>query len=91
MRVQWCESDARCKRLTLSDLLVTPMQHAMRMPLLLEAIVRHTPSPDARERLQQRISFIRSCLSASLSLSQNFFKIFLLWKFRFNDWRTENV
>ena len=35
---KWCNRDARCKKLQLPDLLVAPVQHVMRVPLLLKEI-----------------------------------------------------
>ncbi|KPM09865.1 RhoGEF-like protein [Sarcoptes scabiei] len=39
---KWCNKDPRCKKLQLTDLLVTPVQHLMRVPLLLKAIESKT-------------------------------------------------
>ncbi|XP_076337163.1 uncharacterized protein LOC143239685 isoform X2 [Tachypleus tridentatus] len=35
---KWCSRDLRCKKLQLTDLLVSPVQHIMRVPLLLKEI-----------------------------------------------------
>lgn len=43
--VQWCNRDTRCKKLQLTDLLVAPVQHVMRVPLLLREIQNRTHDP----------------------------------------------
>jgi hypothetical protein len=40
--LQWCEQDERCHRLQLNDLLISPMQHCTKVPLLLNNIRRYT-------------------------------------------------
>ncbi|CAG2108707.1 unnamed protein product, partial [Medioppia subpectinata] len=35
---KWCNRDSRCKKLQLTDLLVSPVQHIMRVPLILKDI-----------------------------------------------------
>ncbi|XP_069141912.1 pleckstrin homology domain-containing family G member 7-like isoform X1 [Argopecten irradians] len=39
---KWCEQDPRCNRLQLNDLLVSPMQHCTKLPLLLANIRKYT-------------------------------------------------
>ncbi|GIX76265.1 putative regulation of rho protein signal transduction [Caerostris extrusa] len=38
---KWCSRDVRCKKLQLTDLLVSPVQHIMRVPLILKDIENH--------------------------------------------------
>lgn len=45
---QWCNRDTRCKKLQLTDLLVAPVQHVMRVPLLLKEIESRTTDPCER-------------------------------------------
>ncbi|KAI2800404.1 prolactin receptor [Blomia tropicalis] len=45
---KWCNRDPRCKKLQLTDLLVAPVQHVMRVPLLLKEIESRTH--DSNER-----------------------------------------
>ncbi|XP_031570861.1 uncharacterized protein LOC116305153 isoform X2 [Actinia tenebrosa] len=40
--VKWCEADPRCNRLQLTDLLVAPLQHLTKYPLLLKNIRERT-------------------------------------------------
>lgn len=40
--MQWCNRDPRCKKLQLTDLLVAPVQHIMKVPLLLREIESRT-------------------------------------------------
>ncbi|XP_055343284.1 pleckstrin homology domain-containing family G member 7-like isoform X2 [Paramacrobiotus metropolitanus] len=39
---KFCSQDRRCHRLQLTDLLVTPVQHTMKRPLLLREICKHS-------------------------------------------------
>ncbi|XP_054164293.1 uncharacterized protein LOC128961975 [Oppia nitens] len=39
---KWCNRDSRCKKLQLTDLLVSPVQHIMRVPLILKDIELRT-------------------------------------------------
>ncbi|KAI1301274.1 Pleckstrin homology domain-containing family G member 7 [Halotydeus destructor] len=39
---KWCSRDPRCKKLQLTDLLVSPVQHIMRVPLILKDIETRT-------------------------------------------------
>ncbi|XP_059351050.1 uncharacterized protein LOC130695239 isoform X2 [Daphnia carinata] len=45
---KWCNRDPRCKKLQLTDLLVAPVQHIMKVPLLLREIESRTE--DAQEK-----------------------------------------
>lgn len=45
---KWCSRDSRCKKLQLTDLLVSPVQHIMRVPLILKEIEMRTE--DASEK-----------------------------------------
>ena len=39
---QWCNKDARCKKLQLTDLLVSPVHHIMKIPLVIREIESRT-------------------------------------------------
>jgi len=60
---QFCEQDRRLHRLQLTDLLISPMQHCTKVPLLLNSIRRYTEDPyeqqmliEALEKLEKSIS-----------------------------------
>ena len=40
--LQWCEQDSRCRRLQLTDLLISPMQRCTKVPMMLNSIRQHT-------------------------------------------------
>lgn len=44
--MKWCESDTRCNRLQITDLLVAPLQHLTKYPLLLKNIRKRTAEGD---------------------------------------------
>ncbi|CAB3986249.1 rho guanine nucleotide exchange factor 26-like isoform X1, partial [Paramuricea clavata] len=46
---KWCESDPRCNRLKLTDLLVAPFQHLTKYPLLLKNIRKRTSEADKEQ------------------------------------------
>lgn len=50
--LQWCNRDPRCKKLQLTDLLVAPVQHVMRVPLLLKEIETRTVDPLEKTSIQ---------------------------------------
>ncbi|XP_077862369.1 pleckstrin homology domain-containing family G member 7-like [Saccoglossus kowalevskii] len=60
--VKWCEQDVRCKRLQLSDLLVAPIQHITKYPLLLKNIRKKTQDQTERGSLSATIQSVESCL-----------------------------
>lgn len=53
--LKWCNRDPRCKKLQLTDLLVTPVQHVMRIPLLLKEIESKTYQSDEKRIIQSII------------------------------------
>ncbi|KAF5406122.1 Pleckstrin domain-containing family G member 7 [Paragonimus heterotremus] len=59
---KWCEQDPRCRRLQLTDLLIAPMQHYMKIPLLLASIRRYTAEASEQDMLT-------SCLDKLLIIS----------------------
>ncbi|XP_064473080.1 uncharacterized protein LOC135387849 [Ornithodoros turicata] len=48
---KWCSRDPRCKKLQLTDLLVSPVQHIMRVPLILKEIEMRTEDPEERDSI----------------------------------------
>ncbi|XP_074600156.1 uncharacterized protein LOC141854391 [Brevipalpus obovatus] len=50
---KWCSRDPRCKKLQLQDLLVSPVQHIMRVPLILKDIEMRTEDQSEREHIGQ--------------------------------------
>ncbi|KAH7948004.1 hypothetical protein HPB52_017607 [Rhipicephalus sanguineus] len=58
--LQWCARDPRCKKLQLTDLLVSPVQHIMRVPLILKDIEMRTEDMEERD-----------CITAILETEEN--------------------
>ncbi|OWF41968.1 uncharacterized protein LOC110461715 [Mizuhopecten yessoensis] len=52
---KWCTQDPRCNRLQLTDLLVAPMQHCTKFPLLLNNIKKYTDNSAERNLLAELI------------------------------------
>ncbi|XP_069141397.1 uncharacterized protein [Argopecten irradians] len=59
---RWCEQDTRCKRLQLTDLLVAPMQHCTKLPLLLGNIRKYTECDDEIGQLTDSIERVEMSL-----------------------------
>jgi len=51
--LQLCMKDPRCKKLQLTDLLVSPVQHIMKVPLILKDIQSRTNEPQEKELISQ--------------------------------------
>lgn len=49
---KWSSRDVRCKKLQLTDLLVAPVQHIMRVPIILKDIESHTENPKDRDEIR---------------------------------------
>ncbi|XP_078678787.1 uncharacterized protein LOC144914610 isoform X1 [Branchiostoma floridae x Branchiostoma belcheri] len=60
--IQWCEQDPRCNRLKLSDLLVAPMQHLTKFPLLLKDIRKRTEDADDKTSLTATIESVEESI-----------------------------
>nr|XP_044995544.1 pleckstrin homology domain-containing family G member 6 isoform X1 [Jaculus jaculus] len=60
--VQWCERHKRSGRQTLGDLLIKPHQRITKYPLLLQAVLRRSPEPQAQEALNAMIEAVESFL-----------------------------
>jgi hypothetical protein len=50
---KWCNRDPRCKKLQLTDLLVAPVQHIMKVPLILKEVETRTEDSSEREQITQ--------------------------------------
>ena len=60
--LQWCEQDARCNRLQLADLLISPMQHCTKLPLLLYNIKKYTENPTEKQQIADSIQKVETSL-----------------------------
>ncbi|XP_041491193.1 pleckstrin homology domain-containing family G member 6 [Microtus oregoni] len=60
--VQWCEKHKRSGRQTLGDLLIKPHQRVTKYPLLLQAVLKRSPEPQAQEALNAMIAAVESFL-----------------------------
>ncbi|XP_072027482.1 uncharacterized protein [Amphiura filiformis] len=58
-----CEQDRRCKRLQLNDLLVAPIQHVTKYPLLLKDIRERTEDENERALLTTTIQTVENALN----------------------------
>ncbi|XP_063422265.1 pleckstrin homology domain-containing family G member 7-like isoform X1 [Mytilus trossulus] len=59
---KWCEQDPRCNRLKLNDLLVAPLQHTTKLPLLLAPIRKYTTEESDRNLLTEAIGKLEESL-----------------------------
>ncbi|XP_061178833.1 uncharacterized protein LOC133187464 isoform X2 [Saccostrea echinata] len=57
-----CCQDPRCQRLKLTDLLVAPLQHCTKLPLLLSNIRKYTEVEDEVDKLTESISRVEMSL-----------------------------
>lgn len=53
--LQWCEKHKRSGRQTLGDLLIKPHQRVTKYPLLLQAVLKRSPEPQAQEALNAMV------------------------------------
>lgn len=65
---QACCQDPRCQRLKLTDLLVAPLQHCTKLPLLLSNIRKYTEVEDEVQKLTESIARVEMSLRACLIL-----------------------
>ncbi|KAH9492551.1 prolactin receptor [Bulinus truncatus] len=59
---KWCEQDPRCNRLQITDLLVAPMQHCTKLPLLLHNVRKYTADEDERQQVAESIEKMEASL-----------------------------
>lgn len=76
LQFQWCNRDPRCKKLQLTDLLVAPVQHIMKVPLILRDIEARTEQPQERAVVREIIEAEEHSLSKSANLHLCFFLFF---------------
>lgn len=69
---QACCQDPRCQRLKLTDLLVAPLQHCTKLPLLLSNIRKYTEVEDEVQKLTESIARVEMSLRACLILIKVF-------------------
>jgi hypothetical protein len=60
--MSWCEQDSRCRRLLFTDLLLSPIQHYMRVPLVLSNIIRHTACPEEKLQLYSALTTLETSI-----------------------------
>ncbi|CAG0896927.1 unnamed protein product [Cyprideis torosa] len=51
MAVVWCSKDRRCKKLQLTDLLVAPVQHITKLPLILKEVEAGSEDPFEKQQV----------------------------------------
>ncbi|CAH8620535.1 unnamed protein product [Dicrocoelium dendriticum] len=61
---RWCEQDPRCRRLQLTDLLVAPIQHYMKIPLMLTGIRGYTADKAEQDMLQNCLEKVDKALKS---------------------------
>ena len=61
--VKWCNRDPRCKKLQLTDLLVAPVQHIMKVPLILKEVETRTEDGAEREQITQILEIEENSIS----------------------------
>lgn len=59
---KWCGQDPRCNRLQLNDLLVGPLQHTTKLPLLLAPIRKYTTEESDKNLLTEAIGKLEESL-----------------------------
>ncbi|KHN77308.1 Pleckstrin homology domain-containing family G member 7 [Toxocara canis] len=57
-----CLTDPRCERLQLEDLLIAPLQHITRLPILLKEIHKYTEGDDDKMRIEKVIEIMNESL-----------------------------
>lgn len=60
---QVCLTDPRCERLQLEDLLIAPLQHITRLPLLLKEIHKYTKDSEDKRRIEKVVGNMNESLS----------------------------
>ena len=61
--LQWCNRDPRCKKLQLTDLLVSPVHHIMKIPLVIRDIEARTESPEEKAVIAKALEMKEASLS----------------------------
>ena len=63
---KWCNRDLRCKKLQLTDLLVSPVHHIMKIPLVVKDIETRTEDPEEKAVISKILEVKESSLSKLL-------------------------
>lgn len=74
---QWCEQDQRCNRLQLADLLIGPMQHCTKLPLLLHNIQKYTADMVEKTQIVESIEKVEMSLRKLYVLEFKHTQIFI--------------
>ncbi len=61
--VQWCNRDPRCKKLQLTDLLVSPVHHIMKIPLVIRDIEARTEEVEEKAIIAKVLEMKEASLS----------------------------
>ncbi|ESO12999.1 hypothetical protein HELRODRAFT_159593 [Helobdella robusta] len=72
---KWCIRDPRCHRLHLTDLLISPMQHCTKVPLLLSNIIKYTNDDEDKRVIRmtsQKLEASLKNLEAKMTWLKNF-------------------
>ena len=75
--MQWCNRDPRCKKLQLTDLLVSPVHHIMKIPLVVRDIEARTEAPEEKAVIAKVLEMKEASLSESVDLSHSHFEEYL--------------
>lgn len=59
---KWCEQDQRCNRLQIPDLLVAPIQHCTKLPLMLSNIRMYTEDEEEKQQITESIEKVENSL-----------------------------
>ncbi len=67
VNIQWCYRDPRCKKLQLTDFLVSPVHHIMKVPLIIKHIEERTDNPEEKAVISKVLDMKEASLSKLLS------------------------
>ena len=65
---QWCNKDIRCKKLQLTDLLVAPVHHIMKIPLVIRDIEQRTEDVKEKAHVTKILEMKEASLRTLLAL-----------------------
>ncbi len=60
---KWCYRDPRCKKLQLTDFLVSPVHHIMKVPLIIKHIEERTDNPEEKVVISKVLEMKEASLS----------------------------
>ena len=64
--MQWCNRDIRCKKLQLTDLLVSPVHHIMKIPLVVRDIENRSEDESEKNIIGKILEMKENSLSKSI-------------------------